>query len=76
MNMSPSKPKIPLSIIIPKAVGFPDGFAGTMGELLTAIQEDRAPYHSARHNLLTLQMTLAACRSAELDGDPVEPTKT
>jgi predicted dehydrogenase len=44
---------------------YPDGFAGALGELVTAIAEDREPYHSARHNLLSLQMTLAACRSAE-----------
>ena len=50
----------------------PDGFAGTMGELLCAIAEKREPYNSAAHNLLSLQMTLAACRSAELDGRPVE----
>jgi predicted dehydrogenase len=47
------------------------GFAGTMGELLTAIAEDREPYNSARHNLLSLELTLAACRSAEEDGSPV-----
>jgi hypothetical protein len=43
----------------------PDGFAGAMGELLSAIAEGREPFNSARHNLLSLQMTLAACRSAE-----------
>jgi predicted dehydrogenase len=50
---------------------FPDGFAGTMGELLWAIAEDREPYNSARHNLLSLEMTLAAVRSADADGEPV-----
>jgi predicted dehydrogenase len=44
---------------------YPDGFAGALGELVTAIAEDREPFNSARHNLLSLQMTLAACRSAE-----------
>jgi predicted dehydrogenase len=48
-----------------------DGFAGAMGELVTAIAEDREPYNSARHNLLSLELTLAACRSAERDGAPV-----
>ena len=48
----------------------PDGFAGTMGELCSAIAEDREPFNSGRHNLLSLEMTLAACRSAELDGAP------
>jgi predicted dehydrogenase len=55
------------------------GFAGTMAELQNAIAEGRAPYNSARHNLLSLEMTLAACRSAEQDGarvalaEPAEP---
>jgi len=43
----------------------PDGFAGTLGELAQAIAEDREPFNSARHNLLSLAITLAACRSAE-----------
>jgi hypothetical protein len=47
------------------------GFAGTMGELVTAIAEGREPSNSARHNLLSLELTLAACRSAEEDGRPV-----
>lgn len=47
------------------------GFAGTLGELVTAIAEGREPYNSARHNLLSLELTLAACRSAEQDGAPV-----
>lgn len=50
---------------------FPDGFGGTMGELLCAIAEDRQPFNSARHNLLSLQLTLEACRSADLDAQPV-----
>lgn len=50
---------------------FPDGFAGTMGELLSAIAEDREPSNSARHNLGSLQLTLAACASADQDGLPV-----
>jgi predicted dehydrogenase len=48
-----------------------DGFAGALGELVTAIAEKREPYNSARHNLLSLELTLAACRSAEDDGSPV-----
>jgi len=43
----------------------PDGFAGTLAELARAIAEDREPFNSARHNLLSLAITLAACRSAE-----------
>jgi len=50
---------------------YPEGLAGTMAELLSAVAEDRAPYNSARHNLLSLELTLAACRSADLDGSPV-----
>jgi predicted dehydrogenase len=52
---------------------FPDGFAGTMGELMCAIAERREPWNSARHNLLTLALTLAACASAEEGGRPVAP---
>jgi predicted dehydrogenase len=47
------------------------GFAGTLAELVSAIAEGREPYNSARHNLLSLELTLAACRSAEEDGRPV-----
>ncbi len=48
-----------------------NGFAGAMGELITAIAEKREPYNSARNNLLSLELTLAAGRSAEDDGRPV-----
>ena len=48
-----------------------NGFAGSLGELVTAIAEGREPANSARHNLLSLELTLAACRSAEDDGCPV-----
>jgi predicted dehydrogenase len=54
---------------------YPDGFAGAMGELLSAIADDREPYNSARHNLLSLELTLAACRSAEEGGRPVSPDR-
>lgn len=50
---------------------FPEGFAGTMGELLLAIGENREPSNSARHNLRSLELTLAAVQSAEQDGAPV-----
>lgn len=50
---------------------FPDGFGGTMGELLSAIAKDREPSNSARHNLRSLELTLAAIESAENDGAPV-----
>jgi predicted dehydrogenase len=48
-----------------------EGFAGAMGELVAAISEDREPFNSARHNLLSLQMTFAACLSAEEGARPV-----
>lgn len=50
---------------------FPDGFAGTMGELLRAIETGTEPENSLDHNLLSLELTLAAVASAERDGAPV-----
>ena len=47
------------------------GSPARLGELVCAIAEGREPYNSARHNLLSLELTLAACRSAEEDGKPV-----
>jgi len=44
-----------------------------MSELLSAVAENREPFNSARHNLLSLAMTLAACRSADEGGRPVTP---
>ena len=46
----------------------PQGFAGSMGELLCAIAEEREPFNSARNNLLTLQRTFDACQSLVKDG--------
>jgi predicted dehydrogenase len=51
---------------------FPDGFHGTMGELLCAIEEQREPSHSARNNLQSLALCFAAVASAER-GEPVAP---
>ena len=51
---------------------FPDGFHGTMGELLCAIEEDREPTHSGRNNLRTLELCFAAVASAERH-EPVIP---
>lgn len=42
---------------------FNDGFRGAMGELMLAIEEDRAPLNSARENLLSLMMAFAAVES-------------
>ncbi len=43
---------------------FNDGFAGAMGELLCAIEEDREPLNSARGNLASIRLCQAAIRSA------------
>jgi predicted dehydrogenase len=51
---------------------FPDGFHGTMGELLCAIEEDREPTHSARKNLKSLALCFAAAASAD-EGKPKVP---
>lgn len=50
---------------------FVDGFAGTLAELVNAIHEGRQPSHSVANNLLTLQITLAACESADRNGELV-----
>ncbi len=49
----------------PKLSGawFNDGFAGAMGELLRAIEDDREPLNSARGNLASLKLCQAALRS-------------
>ena len=57
--------------ITPTGTWFPDGFAGSMGELLTAIVEDREPDNSARDGLTTLEAVLGAVTSAESDGRAV-----
>lgn len=43
---------------------FNDGFKGTMGELLCAIEEGREPSNSARNNLQSLALCFAAIASA------------
>lgn len=43
---------------------FPDGFHGTMAELLCAIEEAREPSHSASNNLASLQLCFAAIASS------------
>jgi predicted dehydrogenase len=55
-----------------KGAWFPDGFHGTMAELLSAIDEKREPANSARNNLMSLAMCFAAVASAER-GEPVRP---
>lgn len=51
----------------PKLEGcwFPDGFHGAMGELLSAIAEQRSPTHSGEQNLTGLATCFAAVHSAE-----------
>jgi predicted dehydrogenase len=44
---------------------FNDGFRGSMGELLCAIEEDREPSNSARDNLRSLALCFAAVKSAD-----------
>ena len=51
---------------------FPDGFRGTMGELLCAIEERRPCTISARDNLESLALCFAAIASADT-GSPVVP---
>jgi predicted dehydrogenase len=51
---------------------FPDGFHGTMGELLCAIEERREPTNSARANLRSLELCFAAVASA-MRYEPVKP---
>jgi predicted dehydrogenase len=55
-----------------KGAWFPDGFHGTMAELLSAIAENREPSHSARNNLASLSLCFAAVASAER-GEAVKP---
>lgn len=52
---------------------FTDGFAGAMGELLTAIGEDREPENSAAHVTASVQIGLAATASAGAGGQPIHP---
>ena len=51
----------------PKLEGdwFDNGFRGTMGELLCAIEDDRQPWNNARENLRSLELCFAAMKSAD-----------
>ena len=42
---------------------FPDGFRGSMGELLCAIEEDRTPLNDGRDNLASLALVFGALKS-------------
>lgn len=50
---------------------FPDGFRGTMGELLCSIEENREPENSAADNLKSLALCFGAMKSAD-EGRPVQ----
>jgi predicted dehydrogenase len=51
---------------------YPDAFIATMGELLSAISEDREPEHAGHDNLNLLRLVFAAYRSAD-ENRPVRP---
>ncbi len=51
---------------------FPDGFHGSMAELLSAIAGDREPENSGRSALRSLELCFAALASADA-GMPVVP---
>ena len=51
---------------------FTNGFHGTMAELLCAVEEQRQPYNSARHNLRSVALCFAAVHSADT-GQPIVP---
>lgn len=58
----------------PKLEGrwFDEGFQGTIGELLCAIEEDREPLNGAKENLRSLELCFAACHAADT-GSPQTP---
>ena len=74
LSIGPSDKHQQLTLLTPtgawqpdlKGSWFPDGFHGTMGELLLAIEEDREPSISAADNLKSLALCFAAVASAEL----------
>jgi predicted dehydrogenase len=51
---------------------FVDGFAATLGELMCALAEGREPENSAADAAESVRAVLAARRSAEQDGAPVD----
>jgi predicted dehydrogenase len=61
-------------LAVPQLEGawFPDGFHGTMGELLRAVEEKREPDNGARDNLKSLELCFAAIASAH-SAAPVVP---
>jgi len=55
-----------------KGAWFVDGFAATLGELMSAVAEDREPENSAADAAESVRLVLAARRSAERGGTVVE----
>ena len=55
-------------IEVPKLEGrwFDDGFAGAIGELMCAIEDDREPLNGARENLASLALTFAAVHARKV----------
>ncbi len=51
---------------------FVDGFAATMGELMSAVADGRPPENSAADAAASIELVLAAASSAEAGGVPVE----
>jgi predicted dehydrogenase len=49
----------------PEQSWFPDAFAGTMGQLLIALESGTAPLLTGRDNLKTIALVEAALKSAE-----------
>jgi len=74
LNSKPLELRLPDGAYRPRLDGawFPDGFHGTMGELLCAIEERREPWNNAKDNLRSLRTCFAACLSADR-GKPVDP---
>jgi hypothetical protein len=65
-------------VAVPELSGswFGDGFAGTMAELLCAIEENRIPNNNARDNLKSLAVCFAALASADSGGQPQSVGRT
>lgn len=55
---------------------FPDGFLGSMLELMDAIHEARQPLHSLADNQRTVALVASVCMSADEHGRRVDPRAT
>jgi predicted dehydrogenase len=80
LSSGPSLQEQTVQIFTPEGVAspslegkwFPDGFHGTMAEVLCAIEEGRTPSNNAVDNLRSLALAFAAIGSAH-DGQPKRP---